>query len=246
MKKDSSFKDNSNIRLNKYIASAGICSRRKADELIAQGLIKVNNKTVLELGYQVSKNDKVFYKNKIVKPASEYIYIALNKPKDYISSKKDEMERKTIYTLLNANDSSIVNSVGRLDRNTTGIILFTNDGNLAHKLTHPSSNILKEYRVVLDRPISEDEYLTLKEGVIIDNEKFKLSKFKFNTNFSNDVTISIHYGKNRIVRRIFESLNFDVKSLDRLSFAGIPKKGILKGKYRYLSTKEILMLKNKG
>jgi 23S rRNA pseudouridine2605 synthase len=246
MKKDSSFKDNSNIRLNKYIASSGICSRRKADEFIAKGLIKVNNKTVLELGYQVSKNDKVQYKNKIIKPATEFIYIALNKPKDYISTKKDEMERKTIYTLLNNNDRNIVNSVGRLDRNTTGIILFTNDGDLAHKLTHPSSNIIKEYRVVLDRPMSEDEYLKLKDGVIIDDEKFKLAKFKFNTDYSNDVSISIHYGKNRIVRRIFESLNFEVKTLDRLSFAGISKKGILKGKYRYLSTKEVLMLKNKG
>jgi 23S rRNA pseudouridine2605 synthase len=176
MKKDSSFKDNSNIRLNKYIASSGICSRRKADEFIAQGLIKVNNKTILELGYQVSKNDKVQYKNKIIKPATEFIYIALNKPKDYISTKKDEMERKTIYTLLNNNDRNIVNSVGRLDRNTTGIILFTNDGDLAHKLTHPSSNIIKEYRVVLDRPMSEDEYLKLKDGVIIDDEKFKLAK----------------------------------------------------------------------
>lgn len=231
------------IRLNKYLANAGICSRREADKLIEQGLVEVNGKVVSELGFQVKKEDKVVFDGQPVSPEKN-VYVLLNKPKGYISTTKDDKARKTVMDLVANASPYRLFPVGRLDRSTTGVILLTNDGYLTKKLTHPSFNMKKIYHVVLDRKFSAEDMEAIKEGIrleegvaIVDNISFIEGKTK------NEVGIEIHIGWNRVVRRIFQKLGYEVESLDRVMFAGLTKKNIKRGYWRILTDLEVNNLK---
>lgn len=231
------------IRLNKYIANSGICSRREADELISQGLVEVNGKVVTEMGYQVQKTDKVIFDGQGITPEKP-VYVLLNKPKGYISTTKDEKARKTVKDLVANASPYRVFPVGRLDRSTTGVILLTNDGHLTKKLTHPSFNMKKIYHVTLDRKLDRadlnaiSEGIRLEEGVAdVDNISYIEGKPK------NEIGIEIHIGWNRVVRRIFQKLGYEVEALDRVMFAGLTKKNIKRGHWRILTELEVNNLK---
>ena len=244
-KKTNTTSDPDTIRLNKYIASCGIAARRKADELIAQGQVRVNDVVITEMGYRVHPKDVIQYNNKIVKPIEKNVYILLNKPKDTLTTVSDDRGRNTIMDYLQIPDQKRIYPVGRLDRNTTGVLLITNDGDLAQHLTHPSSMTEKVYEILLDRPLSKADYDQIAAGIELvdgfikpDNIAFPDPKDKF------IVGIEIHSGRNRIVRRIFESLNYKIEKLDRVVFAGLTKKNLSRGKWRHLTEKEVIMLKH--
>ncbi|MGR3810132.1 pseudouridine synthase [Jiulongibacter sp. NS-SX5] len=238
--KDSS--DKEEIRLNKYIANAGLCSRREADELIASGMIKVNGKVVTEMGYKVKDSDTVKY-GKDVLSRERMMYILLNKPKDFITTMDDPEERKTVMDLVSGACKERVYPVGRLDRNTTGLLLLTNDGELTEKLTHPSSNVKKIYQAELDKPFTEDHFDELKMGIELEDGFIKPDQLAYVTPDAEVVGLEIHSGKNRVVRRIFKHLGYEVTKLDRTTFAGLTKKDLPRGKWRFLSEKEVIMLK---
>ena len=235
--------DERNIRLNKYIADAGVCSRREADKLIEAGLIKVNGEVVTELGFKVSRKDVVIHQGKELKP-EKFVYVLLNKPKDFITTVDDPDERKTVMHLVeNACDERIY-PVGRLDRNTTGLLLLTNDGELAKKLTHPSHNIKKIYQVDLNKPLTEEDFEKINEGVTLEDGLAKVDEVAILSEDRSIVGLEIHIGRNRIVRRIFEHLGYEVIRLDRVTFAGLTKKDLPRGKWRYLNEKELIRLKH--
>jgi 23S rRNA pseudouridine2605 synthase len=230
------------IRLNKYIAQSGVCSRREADELIKSGKIKVNTKVITEMGYQVKAEDKVYH-GKVLLSKERLVYILINKPKDFITTTDDPQERKTVMQLVaNACDERIY-PVGRLDRNTTGVLLLTNDGELAKKLTHPSHQIGKVYQIELNKPIEEEHFLQIKEGIELEDGLIKVDDIAILDESNLALGIEIHSGKNRIVRRIFESFGYDVLKLDRVMFAGLTKKDLSRGKWRFLKDREIVKLK---
>ena len=234
------------IRLNRYIAKSGICSRRQADEYIQKGLVTVNDKVVTEMGVKVGKNDVIKYKGKRL-VGEKSVYYIMNKPKNYITSAKDPQGRPTVMMLFKDNIKERIYPVGRLDRNTTGILLFTNDGNLTKKLTHPKSKVSKTYVVTLDKPVTKNEIITISEGIELEDGKILPDAvYYFNNNSKDKIVIELHSGKNRIVRRIFESLNFEVKTLDRIDFAGLTKKDLKRGQWRQLEIKEIGFLKMKA
>ncbi len=230
------------VRLNRYIANAGICSRRDADKLIAAGEIKVNNKVVIEMGYQVAPTDIVKYGNRKLnreKPA----YVLLNKPKDFLTTTEDPNDRKTVMELVkNAGDARIY-PVGRLDRNTTGLLLLTNDGELADRLTHPSHEIEKIYQAELDKPLTDEDFEKIKAGLTLEDGEIKVDDIAKVTPDGYVIGVKIHSGKNRIVRRIFEHLGYDVTKLDRTTFAGLTKKDLPRGHWRYLTERELVKLK---
>ena len=231
-----------NIRLNKYIAASGICSRRKADELISQGLIKVNDKIVTSLGEKISEYDKVFYQDKLINPEKP-VYILLNKPKDYLTTVDDNRKRKTVLHLIGKRKERVY-PVGRLDRSTTGLLLLTNDGELTKKLTHPSEKIPKVYEVKLNKPFSEKDFENLKKGIQLEDGWVEIDDLAYPEKDNHyKIGIEIHSGKNRVIRRIFDKLNYDVKSLDRVLFAQLTKKDLPRGKWRYLEEKELRWLK---
>ncbi|QCK13842.1 pseudouridine synthase [Mangrovivirga cuniculi] len=230
------------MRLNKYLAHAGICSRREADTLIEQGLVKVNGKKLTEMGYKVQIGDTVEYKGKIVKP-EKLIYILLNKPKSFITTTKDPEDRKTVMDLVSNACEERIFPVGRLDRNTTGLLLLTNDGDLADKLMHPSNNIKKVYQVTLDKPISEDDFNSIKSGVELEDGSAHVDGLSVLSPDAMTLGIEIHIGRNRIVRRIFEHLGYEVVKLDRTLYAGLTKKDLPRGKWRFLNQKEVARLK---
>lgn len=230
------------IRLNRYIANAGLCSRREADELIASGMIRVNGKVVTEMGYKVKDGDTVKY-GKDVLSRERMMYILLNKPKDYITTMDDPEERKTVMDLLKGACRERVYPVGRLDRNTTGLLLLTNDGELTEKLTHPSQDIKKIYQAELNKPFSEEHFELLKEGIELEDGFVKPDQLAYVTPDAEVIGIEIHSGKNRIVRRIFEHFGYEVTKLDRTTFAGLNKKELPRGKWRFLTEKEVIMLK---
>lgn len=231
------------MRLNKFLAHAGIASRRKADELIGNGLVKVNGKVVKEMGFKVSDNDRVQFKGEVL-TRDRKVYILLNKPKDFITTTQDEKGRKTVMHLIrNATDERVY-PVGRLDRNTTGLLLLTNDGDLAQRMTHPSHSVKKIYLVVLDKPLSDKDMEKIAGGVLLEDGMALIDSIEFpDGNDKTKVGIELHIGKNRIVRRIFESFGYEVVRLDRVSFGGLTKKDLPRGKWRLLSQKEIGMLK---
>lgn len=231
------------IRLNRYLSNAGIASRREADQFIQEGLVKVNGKVVTELGTKVMPGDSVKYGSKIISPEKP-VYVLLNKPKDFITTTDDPQERRTVMALVaNACKERIV-PVGRLDRNTTGLLLFTNDGDLAQKLTHPSSNIKKIYLVELDKPIAEKDFETIKSGKLrLFDGPVKVDDLAVTDHTRKILGIEIHEGRNRIVRRIFEELGYTVEKLDRVAYAGLTKKDLSRGKWRFLSAQEINRLK---
>ncbi|MDB5255404.1 MAG: rluB [Chitinophagaceae bacterium] len=231
------------IRLNRYLSNAGIASRREADQFIQEGLVKVNGKVVTELGTKVMPGDSVKYGSKIISPEKP-VYVLLNKPKDFITTTDDPQERRTVMALVaNACKERIV-PVGRLDRNTTGLLLFTNDGDLAQKLTHPSSNIKKIYLVELDKPIAEKDFEMIKSGKLrLFDGPVKVDDLAVTDHTRKILGIEIHEGRNRIVRRIFEELGYAVEKLDRVAYAGLTKKDLSRGKWRFLSAQEINRLK---
>ena len=233
--------DEENIRLNKFIAQSGLCSRRKADNLILKGKVSVNGKTIKKMGIIIKKTDKVKVDNKNISPEKK-IYILLNKPKDYITTNKDTHNRKIVINLIK-NVKERIFPVGRLDRKTTGLLLFTNDGDIAKKLTHPSYKIKKIYSVRLEKKITNQEINKIKNGLIIDNEKILVDKIQ-KLEKSNEIGIEIHIGKNRIVRKIFETINHKVIKLDRVMFGPLTKKDLPRGKWRKLTQKEIINLKS--
>lgn len=233
----------SEIRLNRFIANAGICSRREADKLIAGGEIKINNKVVTELGTKVNPGDTVKYKGKMIRP-EQYVYVLLNKPKDFITTTNDPENRKTVMQLVSNACEERIYPVGRLDRNTTGLLLFTNDGDLAKKLSHPSGNVKKIYQVDLDKPITEEDFLKIKEGVVLEDGLAQVDDIEIISPDSSILGVEIHIGRNRIVRRIFEHLGYDVIRLDRVMFAGLTKRDLSRGKWRHLKPKEVVQLKH--
>ncbi|MGG7666310.1 pseudouridine synthase [Dyadobacter sp. BHUBP1] len=230
------------IRLNRYIANAGICSRREADDLISSGQISVNGKIITEMGYKVRPTDVVKYGKKALNP-EKMVYILINKPKDYITTTDDPEERKTVLDLIAGACSERVYPVGRLDRNTTGLLLLTNDGELAEKLTHPSSGIKKIYQAELDKPITTEDFEQLQAGVELEDGFIRPDEVGLVTPDAQVVGLEIHSGRNRIVRRMFEHLGYEVQKLDRTVFAGLNKKDLPRGKWRFLTEKEVIKLK---
>ena len=234
---------NEQIRLNKFMANAGICSRREADEFIQQGLVKVNGQVVTELGTKISHSDTVEYDEKVV-ALERKTYILLNKPKDCVTTSDDPNGRLTVMDLVkNACDERIY-PVGRLDRNTTGVLLLTNDGDLASKLTHPKYVKKKIYHVWTDKDITEDDMQRIADGIELEDGPIHADAISYATDTDrNQAGIEIHSGRNRIVRRIFESLGYHVTKLDRVYFAGLTKKNLPRGRWRYLTQEEVNFLK---
>lgn len=234
----------STVRLNKYLADAGICSRREADRLIGSGVVEINGKIITELGTKVGPDDKVRYGGETLK-REKLQYVLLNKPKGFISTSDDPMDRKTVMLLVENACKERIYSVGRLDRNTTGLLLFTNDGDMAKRLTHPKHGVRKLYHAVLDKPLTRNDMLQILQGVKLEDGTIRPDKIEWVEGVSakNEVGIELHSGKNRIVRRIFEHLGYHVDRLDRVVFAGLTKKDIPRGKWRILNEKEINMLK---
>ena len=234
---------NEQIRLNKFMANAGICSRREADEYIQQGLVKVNGNVVTELGTKITHSDTVEYDDKLV-ALERKTYILLNKPKDCVTTSDDPNGRLTVMDLVkNACDERIY-PVGRLDRNTTGVLLLTNDGDLASKLTHPKYVKKKIYHVWTDKDISEDDMQRIADGIELEDGPIHADAISYATDTDrNQAGIEIHSGRNRIVRRIFESLGYHVTKLDRVYFAGLTKKNLPRGRWRYLTQEEVNFLK---
>lgn len=230
------------LRLNRYIANAGICSRREADELIAAGEIRVNGEVVTELGYKVKPTDSVQYGKKNLS-REKLVYVLLNKPKDFITTTEDPEGRKTVMDLVANASKERIFPVGRLDRNTTGLLLFTNDGELAQKLTHPSHKNSKIYQVELDKPLTKDHFEQIKNGLELEDGKAEVDDLALIGNTNKFVGIEIHIGRNRIVRRIFESLGYEVVTLDRVQYAGLTKKDLPRGNWRFLTEKEVIRLK---
>lgn len=232
------------IRLNKFIADAGICSRREADKIIESGAVSVNGKVVTELGTKVKRTDKVMYGDQTLR-SEKLQYILLNKPKGYISTSSDPHDRKTVMMLVQNACKERIYPVGRLDRNTTGLLLFTNDGDLAKKLTHPKHGVKKLYHVVLDKPLTKNHLMEIAEGIKLEDGEIKPDKIAYDKTAKDkrEIGIELHSGRNRIVRRIFEHLGYKVEKLDRVMFASLTKKDILRGKWRKLTEKEINMLK---
>ena len=234
---------NEPIRLNKYLANAGVCSRREADEFIETGAVTVNGEIVKELGTKVKRSDEVKFNGELVS-IEKKVYVLLNKPKDCVTTMDDPQERQTVMDFVkNACDERIY-PVGRLDRKTTGVLLLTNDGDLASKLTHPKYDKKKIYHVTLDRNIVKADLEKIAEGIELEDGLIKADEVGYTDEFKrNQVGIEIHSGKNRIVRRIFESLGYRVTKLDRVYFAGLTKKGLRRGQWRYLSEQEVSFLK---
>lgn len=231
------------IRLNKYIANSGLCSRREADEFIKQGLVTVNGKVVSELGTKVSEKDVIKFKGKLLMKERK-VYVLLNKPKDYITTTDDPYAKKIVFDLLKYACKERIYPVGRLDRMTTGVLLLTNDGDLTKKLTHPKFNKKKIYHISLDKNLKKTDMVKISEGIDLEDGFISADAIAYvDPNDKKQIGLEIHSGRNRIIRRVFEHLGYRIVKLDRVYFAGLTKKGLQRGKWRYLTEKEITMLK---
>ncbi|MCK4922999.1 MAG: rRNA pseudouridine synthase [Bacteroidales bacterium] len=231
------------VRLNKYISNSGICSRRQADEYIAAGLVKVNDVIITEMGVKVKPGDVVKYNGERIRTEKK-LYVLLNKPKDFVTTMDDPEGRKTVMDLVKSAGKERIYPVGRLDRNTTGVMLLTNDGELASKLTHPKYNQKKIYHVFLEQAMTQVDFNKMLEGVELEDGFVKPDGLSFvNPNSKAELGIEIHSGKNRVIRRMFETLDYKVSRLDRVYFAGLTKKGLARGQWRYLAENEINVLK---
>lgn len=231
------------IRLNKYIANSGICSRREADTLIAQGLVEVNGKVITELGYQVQRTDKVIFDGQGITPEKP-VYILLNKPKGYLSTTSDDKARKTVMDLVANASPYRVYPIGRLDRPATGLILLTNDGHMTKKLTHPSFEIKNIYHVILDKKLTQVDLLTIAEGVRLDEGVARVESISYiEGKTKNEIGIEIHLNWNRVIYRIFSRLGYQIEAVDRVMFAGLTKKNIPRGHWRILTDLEVNNLK---
>jgi 23S rRNA pseudouridine2605 synthase len=231
------------IRLNRYIANSGVCSRREADELIKMGLVSVNGKTISEMGYKVNPGDEVRYENKVL-TAEKPVYILMNKPKGFLTTTDDPQERNTVMHIIGSNVKERIYPVGRLDRNTTGLLLLTNDGDLADKLMHPSYNVKKIYKVELDRPLTKADFQKITEGIPLEEGRATVDDLAIVSEDGKTVGVELHIGWNRVVRRIFESLEYEVVRLDRSVYAGLDKKELGRGQWRFLTKEEIVRLKH--
>lgn len=234
--------ESSGIRLNKYIANSGVCSRREADTYIEHGSVEVNGKLVTEMGYKVQPNDIVRFDGTSISPEQKR-YILLNKPKNYITTMDDDRGRKTVMELIANASKERIYPVGRLDRNTTGLLLFTNDGDLAKKLTHPKHNVRKLYHASLDRKLDLKDLEKLRGEVIIEGRKVFIDAVSYvNGEPKTEIGIEIHSGRNRIVRKIFEHVGYKVNKLDRVIFAELTKKNLPRGRWRELTNLELANL----
>ena len=234
------------MRLNRYIANAGVCSRREADELIAAGAVSVNGKVITEMGYRLEVGDKVNYGGETLKK-EKHVYVLLNKPKDFITTSDDPGNRKTVFDLVKKACKERIYPVGRLDRNTTGLLLLTNDGELTKKLTHPKHGVRKVYHVTLDKPVTKSDLDKLaNEGAELTDGPVMPDVVSYVGDNKKEVGIELHSGRNRVVRRIFESMGYEVIKLDRVVFAGLTKKDLPRGDYRMLTEKEVSFLKMLG
>ena len=233
---------NAEIRLNKYMANAGICSRREADEYITGGKVKVNGEVVTELGTKISRNDVVEFDDKVVTPERK-CYVLLNKPKDCVTTSDDPNGRTTVLDIVKNACEERIYPVGRLDRNTTGVLLLTNDGDLASKLTHPKFVKKKIYHVWTDKDITEEDMQRIADGIELDDGEIHADAISYVSDDRNQAGIEIHSGRNRIVRRIFEHLGYHVVKLDRVYFAGLTKKNLPRGRWRYLTQEEVNYLR---
>ena len=231
------------LRLNKFLANAGVCSRREADEFIQAGLVTVNGQVVTELGTKILRTDEVKFHDAVVS-LEKKVYVLLNKPKDYVTTSDDPQQRKTVMDLVKDVCPERIYPVGRLDRNTTGVLLLTNDGDLASKLTHPKFLKKKVYHVHLDKNLTAHDMQQISEGITLEDGEIKADAVAYaDERDKSQVGIEIHSGKNRIVRRIFESLGYRVTKLDRVQFAGLTKKNLRRGDWRFLTEKEVDMLR---
>jgi 23S rRNA pseudouridine2605 synthase len=237
--KEENFDPNEPIRLNKYLANAGVCSRREADDFILAGAVTVNGEVVKELGTKVLRTDEIRFRDKDVS-LEKKVYVLLNKPKDYVTTSDDPQQRKTVMDLVKNACPERIYPVGRLDRNTTGVLLLTNDGDLASKLTHPKYLKKKIYHVYLDKNVTAHDLQQIAEGIQLEDGEIKADDVQYaHPTDKKQVGIEIHSGKNRIVRRIFESLGYRVQKLDRVQFAGLTKKNLKRGDWRYLTEEEV-------
>ena len=241
--KEENIDPNEPIRLNKYLANAGVCSRREADEYIQAGAVLVNGTVVTELGTKVLRSDEVKFRDQPV-TMEKKVYVLLNKPKDYVTTSDDPQQRTTVMDLVKNACEERIYPVGRLDRNTTGVLLLTNDGDLASKLTHPKFLKKKVYHVYLDKPVTATDLQKIAEGIELEDGEVHADAIEYaSPTDEKQVGIEIHSGKNRIVRRIFESLGYRVVKLDRVQFAGLTKKNLRRGDWRFLTQKEVEMLR---
>ena len=242
--KEENIDPNEPIRLNKFLANAGVCSRREADQHILAGEITVNGQVITELGTKILRSDVVVFNEKEVSPETK-VYVLLNKPKDYVTTSDDPQQRKTVMDLVQNVCPERIYPVGRLDRNTTGVLLLTNDGDLASKLTHPKFLKKKVYHVFLDKPVAQEDIDQIKEGIELEDGEVHADEIEYANDGADkkQVGIEIHSGKNRIVRRIFEKLGYRVMKLDRVLFAGLTKKNLRRGDWRFLTEQEVEMLR---
>ena len=237
--KEINFDPNEPLRLNKFLANAGVCSRREADEFIQAGVVTVNGQVVTELGTKILRTDEVMFHDQPVK-IEKKVYVLLNKPKDYVTTSDDPQQRKTVMDLVKNACPERIYPVGRLDRNTTGVLLLTNDGDLASKLTHPKYLKKKIYHVYLDKNVTAHDLQQIADGVQLEDGEIKADDVQYaSPTDKKQVGIEIHSGKNRIVRRIFEALGYRVQKLDRVQFAGLTKKNLKRGDWRYLTEEEV-------
>lgn len=230
------------VRLNKFIANSGICSRREADDYITAGLVSVNDVIITELGTKVYQNDIVKFNGERIRGENK-VYILMNKPKDFVTTTSDPHADKTVVSLVAGKCPERVYPVGRLDKSTTGVLLLTNDGDLAEKLTHPSFEKKKIYQVFLDKKFKSSDFKKLIEGIELEDGFIQADSLAYIDEDQSQVGVEIHSGKNRIIRRMFESLGYKVKKLDRVYFAGLTKKNLRRGQWRFLTEQEIAMLK---
>jgi 23S rRNA pseudouridine2605 synthase len=231
------------IRLNKYIAASGVCSRRDADEIIKKGEITVNGRVITDLGTRIKPDDDVRYRKKRLS-AEKKVYILMNKPKDFVTTVEDPHAERTVIDLIGKKCPERVYPVGRLDKATTGVLLLTNDGDLAGKLTHPRYKRKKIYHVFLDRDVTKNDMIKLSEGIDLDGELVAADAVSYvEQEDRSQVGIELHSGQNRVVRRLFEDLGYRIRKLDRVYFAGLTKKNLPRGRWRFLTEKEISMLK---
>ena len=239
-------KDTSGLtRLNKYLANAGVASRREADNLIKAGLVEVNGKTITEMGHKVKPGDTVKFNGTEIK-SEKKVYLILNKPKGFITTVSDPKARKTVMELVANAGPERIYPVGRLDRKTTGVLMLTNDGDMAKKLTHPSHGAKKIYDVSLDKNLSQTDFHKIEDGLELEDGPIKVDDISYiDGKARNHVGVVLHSGRNRIVRRIFEHLGYEVTKLDRVFFAGITKKGLSRGQWRKLNPQEVSLLKMK-
>ena len=237
--KEQNYDPNEPIRLNKFLANAGVCSRREADDFIQAGVVSVNGQVVTELGTKVLRTDEVHFHDQLVS-IEKKVYVLLNKPKDYVTTSDDPQQRKTVMDLVKGACPERIYPVGRLDRNTTGVLLLTNDGDLASKLTHPKFLKKKIYHVTLDHNVTAHDLQSITEGIVLEDGEIKADDVQYADPVDKkQVGIEIHSGKNRIVRRIFESLGYKVIKLDRVQFAGLTKKNLRRGDWRFLTEEEV-------